>query len=270
LGVGSKLNFLRKSMPVVLVHGNPENTAIWSDLIPYLGRDDVTALSPPGFGAEVPPGFGATADEYRDWLAAELARMDGPIDLVGHDWGGLLVLRIAMELPQIVRSWATDVAGGFDPEYVWHDMARVWQTPGEGEQSVRRIAETPVVARARRYESLGMSGATAAKIAGGFNEVMGRCILSLYRSAAQPAMAKWGERLHEAACKPGLVIIATEDHLVGGEVLARRSAEKCGASVAVLRGLGHWWMSQAPERGAGVLTGFWASLGGRHVVRADA
>ena len=47
-------------MTVVLVHGNPETDAIWDDLRTELGRDDVVALCPPGFGAPVPDGFGAT------------------------------------------------------------------------------------------------------------------------------------------------------------------------------------------------------------------
>ena len=41
---------------------------------------------------------------------------------------------------------------------------------------------------------------------------MGRCILALYRSAAQPKMTEWGEELANAERRPGLVIIATEDH----------------------------------------------------------
>src|SRR5207302_4709248 len=108
-------------VPVVLVHGNPETAAIWSDLRSHLGTSDVVALSPPGFGAPVPDGFGATSDEYVGWLAAELQRIDGPIDLVGHDWGGGHVVRLANERPELVRSWTTDIAGCFDPEYVWHE-----------------------------------------------------------------------------------------------------------------------------------------------------
>lgn len=246
-------------MTAVFVHGNPESAAIWSELIPHLGRTDVLTLSPPGFGAPIPSGFGASADDYLDWLSGELIQIKGPVDLVGHDWGGIHVMRIAMERPELIRSWATDLAGGFDPDYAWHEMARMWQSP-DGEKSIKLILESPVEERAARYASLGMSVGTATKIANGFNEGMGRCILSLYRSATQPAMSTWGERLHEAVAKPGLVIIATDDNLVGGEVYARRSAEKCGASVAVLRGLGHWWMSQAPRRSAGVLAGFWSTL----------
>jgi pimeloyl-ACP methyl ester carboxylesterase len=249
-----------RTIPAVFIHGNPETAAVWGELIPFLRRRDVITLSPPGFGAPVPSGFGATANEYLDWLADELGRMDGPIDLVGHDWGGGHVMRIAMARPELIRSWASDVAGLFDPDYVWHDMAQVWQARGAGEQSVARIAATPVDARARRYESLGMSKTVAGQVAAGFDEAMGRCMLALYRSAAQPAIARWGEDLPNAAVRPGLVLVATEDHLAGGPALARRSAARAGASVAVLQGLGHWWMCQDPERGAAALKEFWSAL----------
>ena len=85
---------------------------------------------------------------------------------------------------------------------------------------------------------------------------MGRCILALYRSAAQPKMTEWGAELAAAERRPGLVVIATEDHYTGGEVLARRSAERFGAEVAVLAGLGHWWMLQDPAAGAAALGAF--------------
>ena len=80
---------------IVFVHGNPETAAIWDPLIAALGRDDVVALSPPGFGAPTPDGWGATSDEYLAWLIGEVEQLDGPIDLVGHDWGGGHVQRLA-------------------------------------------------------------------------------------------------------------------------------------------------------------------------------
>ena len=241
-------------MTVVLVHGNPETAAIWDPLIAELGRDDVVALSPPGFGAPCPTASGRPADDYLAWLIGELESIDGPIDLVGHDWGGGHVLRLAATRPDLIRSWVTDIAGCFDPEYVWHDMAQVWQTPGAGEEAVdgdggaaHRRPRGGV--RRRRHDA----EAAARACAEARDREMGRCILALYRSAAQPAMAEWGEEL-EPAPNAGLalVIIATEDHYTGGEVLARRSAERFGAEVAVLDGLGHWWMRRtrppAPPR----------------------
>ena len=89
---------------------------------------------------------------------------------------------------------------------------------------------------------------------------MGRCILSLYRSAAQPVMARLGERLGAAAARPGLVIIPTEDAYTGGEARARWSSGQAKAEVAVLQGLGHWWMIEDPAAGAAALRMFWGSL----------
>jgi len=148
-----------------------------------------------------------------------------------------------------------------DPEYVWHDMAQVWQTPDAGEKAVAEMASAPIEARAAMFESFGLSPSAARRVAAAADATMGRCILALYRSAAQPAMANWGRDLAKAAARPGLVIIPTDDHYTGGEVLARRSAERAGAEVAVLDGLGHWWMCQDPARGARALNAFFASLG---------
>lgn len=243
-------------MPVVLVHGNPETDAIWDALRTHLDRDDVVTLSPPGFGAPVPEGFGASSNDYLAWLAGELRRIEEPVDLVGHDWGGGHVMRIAMTHPELIRSWVSDLAGCFDEAYVWHDAAQVWQTPGAGEESVAAMVAAPVSARASQFESLGMSPHVALRVAEAIDEDMGRCILALYRSAAQPAMANLGADLERAGARPGLVLIPTEDPYTGGEVLARRSAERCGAKVEVLEGLGHWWMCQDSARGAEVLGDF--------------
>jgi len=243
-------------MTVVLVHGNPETDAIWDELRSELGRDDVVALCPPGFGAPVPEGFGATSDEYLTWLSGALAAIEGPIDLVGHDWGGGHVVRLACTRPDLIRSWATDIAGCFDPEYVWHDAAQAWQTPETGEQLIAQMVATPEAQFAQQFEGLGMSKDVAERVAGAINEDMGRCILALYRSAAQPAMSGWGAELANARQRPGLVIIPTEDSYTGGEALARRSAQRAGAQVALLSGLGHWWMCQDPKRGALVLGEF--------------
>jgi hypothetical protein len=50
--------------------------------------------------------------------------------------GGGHVVNLVMHRPELVRSWASDVLGLFDPDYVWHDLAQVWQTAGEGEELV--------------------------------------------------------------------------------------------------------------------------------------
>ncbi|GAA1174778.1 alpha/beta fold hydrolase [Pseudonocardia alaniniphila] len=250
-------------MTVVLVHGNPETEAIWdllSERLAARGRTDQVRLSPPGFGAPVPDGWTATVDEYRDWLVAELERIGEPVDLVGHDWGGSHVLNVAMSRPDLLHSWCSDVIGIYDPDYVWHDLAQVWQTPGEGEEEIEARLATPVEEFAQGLADRGMDPRVAQRVAPGFDAEMGRCILGLYRSAAQPVLRDLGARLPDAAARPGLALISTEDHFVGTDEQRRRAAARAGARVAVLDGLGHWWMAQDPDRGAAVLTEFWDSL----------
>jgi pimeloyl-ACP methyl ester carboxylesterase len=110
--------------------------------------------------------------------------------------------------------------------------------------------------------ALGLTAEVAEQLATAYNDTMGRCILALYRSAAQPVMAELGRKLSAAAQRPGLAVLATEDHYVGTDQMRRRAAERAGARIEVLEGLGHWWMVQDPARGADVLTRFWAWLPG--------
>ncbi|HEV7471200.1 MAG TPA: alpha/beta hydrolase [Pseudonocardia sp.] len=248
-------------MTVVLVHGNPETAAVWDLLVPLLEPSPVVRLSPPGFGAPVPEGFGATMPEYRDWLIGEIEALDaGPVDLVGHDWGGGHVLNVAMARPDLLRSWVSDIVGVFDPEYVWHDLAQVWQQPELGEQAVAQMAAAPVAARAANLADRGMAPTVADRVAAGFDEAMAQSILRLYRSAAQPTLADAGRDLEKAAQRPGLAIMPAEDFRVGTEEQRHRAAARAGARVEVLDGLGHWWMAEDPKRGAEALNRFWASL----------
>jgi pimeloyl-ACP methyl ester carboxylesterase len=250
-------------MTLVLVHGNPETAALWGPLVDALGRDDrddVVRLSPPGFGSPLPEGFGATHLEYRDWLEAELERIDGPIDLLGHDWGGGHVVNAMMHRPELVRSWASDAVGLFDPDYVWHDLAQVWQTAGDGEELVQTMTAGTVADRAERMHALGIPMDIATQMGQAQGEEMGRAILALYRSAAQPVLAEAGRSLPNASARPGLSLLATEDHYVGSDELRRRAANRAGAQTAVLDGLGHWWMVEEPDRGAEALNRFWEGL----------
>ncbi len=218
-------------------------------------------LSPPGFGAPLHDGFAATYLAYRDWLEEQLEALDQPIDLVGHDWGGGHVVNVVMHRPELVRSWVSDAVGLFDANYVWHDLAQVWQTPGEGEQLVDTMLGGTIEDRAGQLTALGIPLDIATSIAGAQGPEMGRAILSLYRSARQPALAEAGRALENAAARPGLSLLATDDPYIGSDELRRRAADRAGARTEVLDRLGHWWMVQDPARGAAALTRFWDAIG---------
>ena len=154
---------------------------------------------------------------------------------MGHDWGGGHVVNVVMHRPELVRSWASDVVGIFDPEYVWHDLAQMWQTEGDGEQLVDTMLGGTMEDRAAQMAALDIPFDIATSVAAAQGPEMGRAILALYRSARQPAIAEAGRTLANAAARPGLSILATEDPYVGTDELKRRAAERAGAARKCLR-----------------------------------
>jgi pimeloyl-ACP methyl ester carboxylesterase len=244
-------------MTVVLVNGNPETGAVWAPVMGALGRDDLAVMSPPGFGAPVPDGFGATYDEYVAWLISQLEQVGQPVDLLGHDWGANFVLRVACERPELLRSWSVDTAGCFAPGYTFPEMCHVWQAPGAGEEAIAAWLGVGVRGRTAINESLGMTADVAQVLAEAFDETMGQCILSVYRSVPEAVLAHWGQHASAAAARPGLVLIPTNDDHTGSESGHRWLADRAGAEVAVLEGLGHWWMLEDPPVAARALEQFW-------------
>ena len=246
-------------MTVVLVHGVPETAALWDPLREVLGRSDVEALSPPGFGAPRPEGFGATKEEYVDWLIGELeARQGGePLDLVGHDWGGGYTLRLVSTRPDLVRSWVTDAAGLGDVDFEWHEFAKIWQTPNAGEEFWEQQLNATVEERAAIFELSGVPHDRALGLGAGIDRTMTGCILPLYRSAVDVGK-QWGPDFADVPV-PGLVLSPSEDPFLKADSVSAAAA-KAGAPVTELQGVGHWWMLQDPEKGAAVLREFWKTL----------
>jgi len=247
-------------MPKVFVHGNPETSALWRVLFDELrdrGAGDLEALSPPGFGAPVPAGFQPTQLGYRDWLIRELERLGGDVDLVGHDWGAGHLYGVLAERPDLLRSWAADCAGIVHHDYVWHDAAQAWQTPDVGEQAIAAMFGMPAEQRAATWAALGIPQDVAQTIATKQGEEMGRCVLTLYRSARQPAMAELGKRLRGTDQRPGLVIIPSEDPYTGTPEMCAAVANTLGADTVTLEGLGHWWMFDGATVGADALVAHW-------------
>jgi len=246
-------------MPIVLVHGVPETPAVWKYLRSELTRNDVVAPQLPGFGSPLPSGFGATKEEYVAWLIEELESLSaqGPIDLVGHDWGGGFVVRVVSTRPDLVRSWVTDAAGIGDIEFEWHEFAKIWQTPGDGEQFFETQLATTPEERGGVFEMFGVAPDRAVALASWVDPVMAESILALYRSAVHVG-TEWGPDFRDIP-KPGLVVVPSQDPFLSADS-ARKSAHLAGASLAELENVGHWWMLQDPTQGARILESFWSSL----------
>ncbi len=244
---------------IVFVHGVPETAAIWRKVRAGTSRPSM-AVELPGFGTPRPEGFAATKDAYVDWLADVLVGIRQPIDLVGHDWGagitfGLLQRRLD-DVP--LRSWAVDCGSLAHPEYVWHQFAQVWQTPGAGEESLAAQREQPVEESAALFAGIfGLDQADALEMMSAGSEVMDGCILDLYRSAVPNLHASWGPLAPIPV--PGLVIHPTEDMFSIGPQ-AEAVAASLGARFATLEGASHFWPYSAPKEALEMLEGFWSEL----------
>ena len=244
-------------MPAVLVHGVPETPALWDGVRSHLSRKDIITPALPGFTGERPDGWGATMDDYAAWLIAELEAVGEPVDLVGHDWGGGFTVRVVSLRPDLVRSWVCDAAGLADVDFEWHDFAKIWQTPGEGEAFWEQQLAAPLDDRAAVFIMSGVPEDEAKELASHVNQVMADCILALYRSATK-VQEDWGPEFVDIP-KPGMVIVPSDDAFLNADG-ARRSAKRAGARIEELDGVGHWWMLQDPARGARVLEQFWSSV----------
>lgn len=247
-------------MPVLLVHGFPETSKVWRPLLEVLDRDAVTAEIP-GLGTPRPEGFTASKDAYAGWLAGVLDRFDDPVDVVGHDVGALLTMRVATAFDVALRSWTVDVANIFHPSFVWPERMLELQAPGAGEEMLE--IERTVPAEDPRSTASGLAGAgvppeLAMEIAGAHDEVMSRSILDFYRSAKPNVSVGWWEQITGPAPSPGLVLLLPDPP--DEEARSLQVADHLGAGTARLDGLDHCWMAQAPHTVAAVLERFWRSL----------
>jgi pimeloyl-ACP methyl ester carboxylesterase len=237
-------------MPAIFVHGVPDTPHVWHRVLAALDRRDVLTPARPGFGRSAPDGFAATKEAYVDWLLGVIAEQGASVDLVGHDWGALLVVRAASLRPDLVRTWA---AGGapVDPDYEWHETARVWQTPGQGEAFMEMMTAD---AMSVGLAAVGVPADDAAKAASHIDATMKRCILSLYRSAER-AGAEWAPDLVRVT-SPGAVLWGGDDPYAGPQFGAALAA-RTGARSVTFDGCGHWWPLERPAEVASELRRLW-------------
>ena len=237
-------------MPAFLVHGVPDTHRLWDKLRSRLSRRDVLAPSLPGFGIAPSPGFQPTKEAYVDWLIDEIERAGEPVDLVGHDWGSLLVQRVVSLRPDLIRTWACG-DGPIDREYVWHDLARQWQTPGVGEAIMAAMSGD---ALADGLAAGGVPAEDARAVASHVDETMKACILGLYRSAVRVG-EEWEDDVARVA-RPALILWSRDDPYVAPR-FAERLAARVRGELVLLEGCSHWWPLERPAEAAAALEHFW-------------
>jgi 3-oxoadipate enol-lactonase len=106
---------------LVLLHGLGGSRSNWAFLAPELARTRrVLVVDLPGHGRSsalpAAPGLGPYADRVAKLLEDEgLA----PADVVGHSFGGLVGIRLAVRRPELVRSIVLAAAAGISSSTLW-------------------------------------------------------------------------------------------------------------------------------------------------------
>ena len=96
--------------PLLLVHGWPQNWFSWHELIgPLAAEHRVIAPDLRGFGWTGAPPGGYDPEVFAGDIAALLdaLEVEGPVDYMGHDWGGWTGFMLALHRPERVRRLLT-------------------------------------------------------------------------------------------------------------------------------------------------------------------
>ena len=243
-------------MTVMFIHGVPDTPRMWEPLIAALdlAPDDYTAPALPGFGVPCPAGFAATKEAYVDWLISLLETVvprSGPVDLVGHDWGALISLRVGHLQPDLLRS-LTLFDGCLVPGFRWHSYARTWQRPVVGELSMLALTRSRM---AQALTQWGLPPDLAREETRQMNWTMKRSILSLYRSAVDVG-TQWGTDL--SGLPDRTQVFWGETDPFGKPKYAARFCEQWNLPLHVEPGVGHWCFCERPEAFVKPLRDFWA------------
>ena len=246
--------------PVVLLHGFPQHLSSWDLIAPVLHEAGLRTLAPDQRGYS-PGARPRPTRAYRlEHLVADVEALvaalgQGPVHLVGHDWGAAVAWATALRRPHLVRS-LTAVSVPHPSAF-----AHAVRTSRQGRKSWYMLAFQPrglaealldparPAGRARLAESLRGSGQSA--------ERAERDVAFLASPGAFRGAVSWYRGVpHEIRRGAGPVTCAVPTAMVWGDrdpFCTRRPVEATAAYVQapyrldVLPGVGHWVPEQAPR-----------------------
>lgn len=244
-----------KDLVVVLIHGWPLNRSIWSVVAPRVAAAGFRVLAPdlPGFGDSPPIDFGrATVEAY----AEEVAKFIEPfkartLAVAGHSFGGYVALALAERRPDAVAGLGLIAS----------------RTAADNETARRGRHETIEKVRAAGTKAL-LPG-LAEKLVGSRASLEWRPRATQIIERARPdgvmaalaAMAARPDRtgVFDSFGGPRLVIHGTEDGLIPVSEAARIGPSPPDIR-AIVDGIGHMPMWEAPEATANAVTSWANSL----------
>jgi len=243
---------------VLLLHGNPDSGMLWDAVAERLAPH-YRCIAPdlPGFGgSEVPAGFDPSLEGMARFVEqfVSAARIEPPIDLIAHDFGGPFAFAWAVKHAATVRRMVA-INTVFFSDYRWHFWARVWRTPVLGELSMAVMNRMMFGQELRRGSGNGLTQEHIDRTWTLMTPRMKRQVLRLYRASDPANFGAWENKfLALSASKPTLVIWGDKDPYIPS-----RYAERFNARAVVhLPGVGHWVPVEAPAACADAVLRFFA------------
>lgn len=248
---------------VLLLHGFPQTSKIWRDVTPILGAAGLRTLAfdQRGYSPGARP---RGRRNYRiDVLVGDAVALielldEGPVHLVGHDWGAIVAWQLAAQRPDLVASLTSlsvpHPKAFFKSMITSPQLLRSWymgffQLPVAPEALAER-------APAVFDKTLAANGMSPEQIREVHEDVI--------ETGAFPYAVNWYRALPFAGFAPAQAkIVVPTAHVWGeGDVsLDRRGAELAGEYVDapfelhVIGGGGHWLPEHHPERIAEIILG---------------
>lgn len=253
----------RKTTPTLLLHGVPETAACWRTLMPELAKDRIV-IAPDLKGL----GDSETRAPYDvHTVAAELAALvmhevEGPVDVVGHDWGGAIALAIASARPDLVRR-VVDISGPYRQLNLLRAFhVPLFALPGLPEAAFRlggrRIVEA-MFDYAWKAETRLPDDVREHYVSSYLPAARVEAMLGYYRDTTRPrvvaavtGLLQSGERESSSPrridVERSLVVWGAADPSTGladGEAVVRDLG--ASAMMLTLPGVGHWPVEEAPD-----------------------
>jgi haloalkane dehalogenase len=242
--------------PVLCIHGYPESSMMWSDLLPTLAESGRRAIAPdlPGYGNSPPFRSGtwedhtAAVEEFRSGLGLER------VSLVVHDWGGLIGMRWACEHPDSVAGLVISNTGFF-PDGRWHGMGALLRTPGRGEEALEAMTRESF-GELLKASGRGFDDERIDDYWRSFETEEGkRGQLELYRSGNFEKLNAYDGRL-AALGVPTLILWGERDEFAPVAGAHRFNREIPGSKMVLIEDAGHFAFEDDPGRCAREIVAF--------------
>ncbi|HEX8053353.1 MAG TPA: alpha/beta hydrolase [Thermoleophilaceae bacterium] len=250
---------------IVLLHGNPGRSLDWLGVlrsVPHGTR--VIAFDLIGFGtADKPYDFPYDLETTTPLLAQTFRELGiDRVHLVGHDIGSIVGIDWAAANPDRLAS-AVLFAGGIFIGYQDHHFARVWRTPGVGEQMMYGTDREGFVSVIQAHSPRPLPREFLDRDYDVYDRATRCAVLVSYRREGDiDARARQHAEALRPHDRPALVVFGDRDPFVPSYIAANSRQAFPHADVHVYENSGHWPFVDEEERTVGLMRDFFRS----HVV----